>query len=93
MRKSKADFMELLATGQYFVLQKEHDRNLDDIALKREDGLPAEVQNYPYRVNQMPTYIFRELLDEGFLKDAGTGEQGTVFRPVQAKREPSAQAA
>ena len=94
MRKSKADFVELLASGDYFVLQKGHDRNLDDIALRREDGQPAEIQNYPYRINQMPTYIFRELLEEGFLKEAGTDEQGgTVFRPAGVKRKPSAQAA
>jgi hypothetical protein len=94
MRKSKADFLELLASGDYYVLQKEHDRNLDDIVLKREDGLPAEIQNYPYRINQMHTYIFREFLEEGFLKEAGTDELGgTVFRPAGVKRKPSARAA
>ncbi len=93
MRKSKADFVELLASGAYYVLQKKHDRNLDDIALKREDGGPAEIHNYPYRLNQLPTYIFRALLAEGFLKEAGAGDHGTVFRPAGRKREPSAEAA
>lgn len=94
MRKSKADFMELLASGDYYVLQKKHDRNLDDITVKREDGLPAEIQNYPYRINQMPTYIFRELLDEGFLKhDSAVELEGTVFRPVHNNRKSSPRAA
>lgn len=77
----------------YYVLQKKHDRNLDDIALKREDGGPAEIQNYPYRPNQLPTYIFLELLVEGFLKEAGAGDHGTVFRPAGAEHEPSQKAA
>jgi hypothetical protein len=94
MGKSKADFLELLATGEYYVLRKKHDLNLDDITLRREDGAPAEIHNYPYRINQMPTYIFRELLAGGFLKAAGTDELGgTVFRPDRIKREPSPQAA
>jgi len=93
MTKSKAEFLELLASGEFYVLQKKHDCNLDDISVKREDGQPADIQNYPYRINQMPTYIFRELLAEGFLKEAGTSEYGTIFRPAQSKRAPSAQAA
>jgi hypothetical protein len=93
MRKSKADFVELLASGAYYVLQKKHDRNLDDIALKREDGGPEEIQNYPYRLNQLPTYIFLELLAEGFLREAGAGDHGTVFRPAGREREPSQEAA
>ena len=94
MRRSKADFQELLASGDYYVLQKEHDRNLDDITMKREDGLPADIQNFPYRIDQMPTYIFHELLEEGFLAEAGTDEQGgTVFRPAGKTRKRSAQAA
>ena len=91
MRKSKADFMELLAGGEFYVLQKKHDCNLDDIALKREDGAPAEIENYPYRVNQMPTYIFRDLLEGGIIEEAGTDELGgTVFRPVHMKRKSQA---
>ncbi len=94
MRKSKADFMELLASGEFYVLQKKHDCNLDDITLKREDGAPAAIENYPYRVNQMPTYLFRECLEGGILKQDGTDEQGgTVFRPVYIKRKSSPQAA
>ncbi len=86
--------MELIASGEYYVLQKGHDRNRDDIALRREDGLPAEIHNYPYRINQLPAYIFLELLDEGFLKEDGTDELGgIIFRPVSKKRERSAQAA
>ncbi len=94
MRKTIAVFLELLASGEYYVIQKKHDRNLDDIAVKREDGQPAEIHNYPYRVNQMPTYIFHECLAEGFLKADGTdADGGTVFRPVRKKREHSPRAA
>ncbi len=94
MRKSKADFLELLASGEYYVLQKKHDCNLDDIALKRQDGEPAGIENYPYRINQMPTYIFRDLLEGGVIEAAGTDELGgTVFRPIQIKCKSSPQAA
>ncbi len=93
MRKSKNDFKELIASGEYYVLQKSHDRNRDDLTLKREDGLPAEIPNYPYRVNQMPTYIFHELLGEGFLEEDGADELGIVFRPAGKDRERSAKAA
>lgn len=94
MRKSKADFVDLVSSGEYYVLQKRQDRNRDDITLKREDGLPAEIHNFPYRINQMPTYIFNELLEEGFLKEDAADEQGgIIFRPARKKREPSAQAA
>ena len=94
MRKSKPDFMDLIASGEYYVVLKHHDRNLDDIALKREDGRPAEIHNYPYRINQLPTYIFHEFLEEGVLKEDGTDEHGgTIFRPADKKRKASAQAA
>ncbi len=93
MRKSKADFQELLVSGDYYVLQKKHDANLDDVVLRREDGQAAEIANYPYRINQMPAYMLREFLAEGFLEKADAGELGTVFRPVKIKRESSAQAA
>jgi hypothetical protein len=93
MRKSKTDFEALLTSGEYYVLQKQNDRNLDDIALKREDGQPAEIHNYPYRINQIPAYIFLDLLADGFLAETGTGEHGTVFRPACPKRESSAEAA
>lgn len=86
--------MELIASGEYYVLQKRHDRNRDDITLRREDGVPAEIHNYPYRINQLPTYIFHDFLNEGFLKEDGTDELGgIVFRPAGKKRERSAQAA
>ena len=93
MRKSKADFMELIASGEYYVVQKIHDRNRDDLTLRREDGLPAEIHNFPYRINQMPTYIFHEFLSEGVIKQDGTDELGgTIFRPAKKRngrpREP-----
>jgi hypothetical protein len=94
MRKSKKDFMDLIASGEYYVLQKPHDRNWDDITLKREDGCSAEIENYPYRINQLPTYMLIEFLREGFLKEDGTDELGgTIFRAVDKTRKTSAQAA
>ncbi|MGO9547826.1 MAG: hypothetical protein ACLPPF_23960 [Rhodomicrobium sp.] len=84
MRKSKEDFMELVASGDYYAIQKKHDRNRDDIMLRREDGVPAEIQNYPYRINQLPTYIFEDFLREGILQQDGTDEAGaTIFRPAK----------
>lgn len=94
MRKSKNDFMDLIASGEYYVLNKPHDRNWDDITLKREDGRPAQIENFPYRINQLPTYIFLEFLREGFLKQDGTDESGgAIFRPAAKRCEPSAEAA
>ena len=90
MRKSKKDFVELIASGEFYVLQKLNDWNRDDIILKREDGNPAEIYNFPYRVNQLPTYIFSELLEEGALKEDGTDELGnTIYRPAGKLREPA----
>jgi len=94
MRKSKADFMELIASGEYYVLQKKHDRNRDDLTLKREDGHPAEIKNFPYRINQLPTYIFNEFLKDGFLREDGTDELGgIIFRPANKTGERSVRAA
>ncbi|MGO8955412.1 MAG: hypothetical protein ACLPWS_06495 [Rhodomicrobium sp.] len=84
MRKSKEEFKALLASGEYYALQKKNDWNRDDITVMREDGLSAEIHNYPYRINQMPTYIFHELLSEGVLKEDGTDEHGgTIFRMTE----------
>jgi hypothetical protein len=94
MRKSKADFAQLIACGQYYVLQKVDDQNRDDLAIMREDGRPAEIDNYPYRMNQMPAYVLKELLSEGLLKEDGTGEHGgTIFRATDKALRPSVRAA
>jgi hypothetical protein len=94
MRKSKEEFKALLASGDYYALQKKNDWNRDDITLMREDGRPAEIHNYPYRINQMPTYMFHELLDEGVLKQDGTDEHGgTIFRTAQSGGKRSLRAA
>ncbi len=75
-------------------MQKKHDRHRDDITIRREDGLPAEIQNYPYRINQMPTYIFDEFVREGILEQDGTDETGaTIFRPAKKGGKSSLQAA
>lgn len=84
MRKSKLDFVELFVSGAYYALQKKDDRNLEDICIRREDGLAAEIENYPYRTNQIPAYIFDEFVREGFLKEDGTDQLGgTIFRVTE----------
>jgi hypothetical protein len=62
MSKSKKEFLELFATGNYYALQKRHDRNREDTSIQREDGLAAAIDNYPYRTNQIPAYIFDEFV-------------------------------
>jgi hypothetical protein len=94
MRKSKADFAQLIASGQYYVVQKVNDRNRDDLTIMREDGHPAEIHNYPYRTNQMPAYVLKEFLNEGLLKEDGTGEHGgTIFRATDKALRPTVRAA
>jgi hypothetical protein len=94
VRKSKADFVELIAGGEYYVVQKANDWNRDDLTIKRNDGCPAEIHNYPYRINQMPAYILREFLSEGLLKEDGTDELGgTIFRATDKALRPSVRAA
>jgi hypothetical protein len=84
MRKSSQDFLELFVSGTYYALQKKDDPNREDICIRREDGLPAEIQNYPYRTNQVPAYIFDEFVREHFLKEDGTDEfGGTIFRATE----------
>jgi hypothetical protein len=86
MRKSKSDFVELMASGEYYVLHKADDRNHDDLTLKRFDSQPCEIQNYPYRLNQLPSYIFNELVREGLLTEAGKAEcGGVIFRPANTQ--------
>jgi hypothetical protein len=91
MRKSKLDFRELMASGEYYALQKKEDRNREDISLQRVDGLAAEIHNYPYRTNQLPAYIFDDFVREGFLERAGTDELGgTIFRVTAKARRRAA---
>jgi hypothetical protein len=81
MRLTKSELVALIMTGEYVAVMKKDDWNRDDIAIKREDGAPSDVQNFPYRVNQMPTYIFDELVRDGTLLEAGRDERGgTIFR-------------
>jgi hypothetical protein len=94
MRKSSQDFLELFLSGTYYALQKKDDLNLEDICVRREDGLAAEIQNYPYRTNQVPAYIFDEFLREGFLVKDGTDELGgTIFRATEEARQQALRAA
>jgi hypothetical protein len=88
MGKSKQDFLALIASGAYYALQKREDRNREDISIRREDGLPVEINNYPYRNNQMPAYVFDEFLRDGILKEDGTDELGgTIFRMKETFRQ------
>jgi nitrogen fixation protein len=88
MRKSMQDFLDLIASGMYYVLQKKGDNNCEDITLRREDGASVAIPNYPYRDNQMPAYIFDEFLREGIIKENGSDEfGGTIFRIAGWSRE------
>jgi hypothetical protein len=94
MRLTKSELIALIMTGEYFAVMKNDDWNRDDIAIKREDGTPADIQNFPYRINQMPTYIFDELVRDGLLLEAGRDERGgTIFRINGTKLKAAAQAA
>ena len=93
MRLTKSELIALIMTGEYFAVMKKDDWNRDDIALKREDDAPADIQNFPYRVNQVPTYIFDELVRDGLLLEAGRDEWGgTIFRVNRMKRNAPAAA-
>jgi hypothetical protein len=81
MTKSKSEILQLLAGGDYCARQRKDDFNKDDIRLKREDGSASHIENYPYRVNQIPSYMFEEFLREGFLHEAGLDSEGSkIFR-------------
>jgi len=81
MRMSKAELLDLMATGDYYAVQRKDDWNREDIRIKREDGLAAQIVNYPYRINQMPAYLFDELVRKGVLRQDGMDENGgAVFR-------------
>jgi len=88
MRMSKEELLDLILTGEYYAIQRKDDWNREDIRIKREDGLVAEIQNYPYRINQMPAYLFDELVREGVLRKDGTDEEGgTIFRVSATDRK------
>jgi hypothetical protein len=94
MRLTKSEFVDLIATGDYLAVLKKDDRNRDDIRMKREDGQAAEIQNYPYRINQIPTYIFDEFVREQVLIQDGTDEHGgTVYRAAGTTSAPLTQSA
>ena len=88
MAITKAEFLALLSSGAYYALQKKNDHNREDISIKREDGHAAELANYPYRMNQMPAYLFDEFCDEGLLQKDGADESGgTIFRVTKKVRQ------
>jgi hypothetical protein len=83
-----------MASGAYYVLQKGDDRNLEDISIRREDGVIEEIYNFPYRINQMPAYIFEEFIREDILREDGTNEIGArIFRVTDKGRDQDRQAA
>jgi Protein of unknown function (DUF3800) len=55
MRLSAVELLKLIATREYYLVQKRDDWNRDDIRIRREDGGPAKIENYPYRINQFPS--------------------------------------
>lgn len=76
MRKTEQDFLEFLGSGAYYVLQKRDDFNYEDISIRRRDGRPEEIHNYPYRINQLPAYIFQQFLREGVLEESEQDIEG-----------------
>jgi len=94
MRMSREELVELILTGDYYAIQKKDDYNREDILLRREDGRPARIQNYPYRTNQVPAYLFDELVREGILRPDGADENvATIFRVATDARKPFTRAA
>jgi hypothetical protein len=81
MTKSKSEILQLLAGGGYCARQRKDDFNRDDIRLRREDGSASHIENYPYRVNQIPSYMFEEFLREGLIQEDGLDPEGSkIFR-------------
>ena len=94
MRLSEMDLLELIQSGEYHLVQRKDDWNRDDILFKREDGDPAKIENYPYRINQLPSYIFDRLLREGTLRPDGKDQEGgTIFRVSGGRHKPLGPAA
>jgi hypothetical protein len=94
MAQSKTDILQLLASGVYHAVQRMDDRSGDDIRLRREDGVRAEIDNYPYRVNQIPAYMFDEFLRDGLIHEDGTDDQGgKIFRSTDKARKKLSRAA
>lgn len=84
MSLTKEQFLDLLTSGDYHVLQKKDDCNREDIVIRREDGRACEIENYPYRKNQLPAYIFDEFIRSGILSEDVKDElAGTIFRATQ----------
>lgn len=94
MRMTKAELQKLIATGDYYALQRKDDWNREDIRLIREDGTAAEIVNYPYRINQLPAYLFDELVRKGVLRKDGIDENAaSIFRLASNVRKPLTRAA
>jgi hypothetical protein len=84
---SKEELVHLILTGDYYATQRKDDWSREDIRMMREDGLSAEIQNYPYRVNQIPAYLFDELVREGVLRQDGIDENGgAIFRVSRVRK-------
>jgi hypothetical protein len=88
MSLSKRDFLDLMATGDYYARQRRDDHSRVDISIVREDGIPAGIPNYPYRTNQMPAYIFDAFLREGVLiEDGKDGSGASIYRAAVKVRK------
>ena len=87
MRLSRAELIGLIATGDHYAILRKDDFNRDDIRLKREDGRAAGIQNYPYRIDQLPTYIFDELVRTGVLQQDGIDEEGAAIFRVPSSQD------
>lgn len=88
MSMTYEEFRALLQSGAYYALRKKDDANREDIRIRREDGRPDEIPNYPYRNNQIPAYIFDALLRGGFIEEDGVDALGgRIFRATKKRQE------
>ncbi len=81
MAKTSSEILRLIAGEGYYAFQKIDDYNRDDIRLRREDGSEPHIENYPYRVNQIPSYMFEEFLRDGLICEDGLDSEGSrIYR-------------
>ena len=79
MRMSKAELLDLIASGDYYVIQRKDDRNSEDIRIERQDGAAAEIINYPYRINKCWCIYSMTLYGRPFFEKTGSMKTARRF--------------